>query len=146
MFPTLVLPFVPHPSSTATPNFHQAPPPHYFCATNSQWEIFNVHFITLISKLMFIGWAITKVHKNAQWRRWRLSHSKLPYCYQKNYWINPFIRLLTRNFQIIWQENEAYWNVTAFLFFIVHLKVTSKTWSDYLTYWFGLRSPVLGLD
>lgn len=32
----LVLPFVPHPSSTATPNFHQAPPPHYFCATNSQ--------------------------------------------------------------------------------------------------------------
>ena len=53
MFPTLVLPFVPHPSSTATPNFHQAPPPHYFCATNSQWDMFN--FLTLISEWMSIG-------------------------------------------------------------------------------------------
>ena len=59
---------------------------------------------------------------------------------------NPFICQLTKNFQIIWRENEAYWNATAYLFFIVHLKVTLKTWSDYLTYWFGLSSPVLVLD
>ena len=42
--------------------------------------------------------------------------------------------------------HEAFWNATAYFFFIVHLKVTLKTWSYYLTHWFGLSSLLLVLD
>ena len=98
------------------------------------------------TKIEYLAWLLQKFIRMLIWKIISLSHSKLPYCYQKNYWINPFISQLTKKFQIIWRENKAFWNATVFLFSIVHLKVTLKMCSDYLTYWFGLSSPILGLD